>query len=120
MHTPNDPDLKNGELPHFTYRWHRNIFPGIAAWANKRVETNKAVDMDVHNISGTEWSMFSAVFYLWGTEALQAHKRGIAAPAIYAKPAIEAAASAFSIGAARVNSSFNQAYPLAAEALVAA
>jgi hypothetical protein len=66
-----DPALKNGQIPQFTYRWHRNISDGFASWAMDRVESCKASKVAFLDISGTEWPMFSAVFYLWATEVLQ-------------------------------------------------
>ena len=50
-----------------------------------------------HQISGTEWPLFGAVFYLWATESLQdewekGHSPYAVAPKVYARGAIEAAA----------------------------
>ncbi len=58
-------------IPPFTFDWHRSLSPKFEAWARERVRSAAAVDLDVNNISGTEWPMFSTVFYLWATEALQ-------------------------------------------------
>ncbi len=66
-----DPGLKNGQMPQFTYRWHRSLSEGFASWANDRVVSRKASKVTYLDISATEWPMFSAVFYLWATESLQ-------------------------------------------------
>jgi len=52
--------------------------------------------LDQHNISGTEWPFFSAIYYLWATEALVAdyakHRSAYPNnPKIYARGAINAA-----------------------------
>lgn len=56
------------------------------------------MNTDLNDISGTEWPIFSAVYYLWATEALQAaweSEPTLApiAPAQYAHGAIKAAAA---------------------------
>ncbi|MCP5100696.1 MAG: hypothetical protein GY943_34540, partial [Chloroflexi bacterium] len=40
-------------------------------WARERVVSSRATQLNVNNISGTEWPIFSSVYYLWATEALQ-------------------------------------------------
>ena len=94
----NDPALSNGEIPRFTFRWHKELSPKIEDWANERVRLNAAQDLSVHDVSGTEWPIFSSVYYLWATEALQdAWEKdptlSTVAPAEYAAEAIEATAT---------------------------
>jgi hypothetical protein len=93
-----DPGLKTGDIPRFTFRWHRQLSGKFEAWARRRVAGGKAADLDTRNISGTEWPMYSAVFYLWATENLQeswerAPTTSEEMPKAYARGAIEAAAS---------------------------
>ena len=91
-----DPGLRTSDIPQFAYRWHAQLSAGFAAWANDRVTRQRASKLNMHDISGTEWPMFSAVYYLWATESLQ---RGwerqsggrTDMPKVYAKPAIDAA-----------------------------
>lgn len=97
IHDLRDPGLYNNQIPHFTYRWHRSLSGEITPWATDRVESLRALELTTDNVSGTEWPMFSAVFYLWATEALQDDWESNPAiskkaPNVYAKPAIEAAA----------------------------
>lgn len=80
----------------FTYRWHQALSKDFQGWAEERVASGKAGKLNVNNISGTEWPMFSAVFYLWATEALQDAwsvdpRLYEESPAEYAGGAIEAA-----------------------------
>ncbi|TQV88036.1 hypothetical protein [Aliikangiella coralliicola] len=91
-----DPGLKNGQLPKFTYHWHKKLAKDIPPWANERVRSSKASKLNTRDISGTEWPMFSAVYFLWATEALQDDwvknpNATSTAPSIYAKAAINAA-----------------------------
>jgi hypothetical protein len=95
VHDLRDPALQTNQIPQFAYRWHAALSERISPWATERVQSLKAMGLTVDNISGTEWPMFSAVFYLWSTEALQKHweTSGDAAeeaPAVYAREAIGA------------------------------
>lgn len=91
-----DESLSNGEIPKFAYTWHQNISEKFSNWATKRVLTEKAYELDINDISGTEWPIFSSVFYLWATEALQEDwetKQSIYqhSPLSYSRDAVEAA-----------------------------
>jgi len=96
LHDLNDPGLKTGDtLPRFTYSWHRSLSPKYEKWARERVESGKAADLSVNDISGTEWPVFGTVFYLWATETLQEAwekdpSLSRTAPKEYARGAIEA------------------------------
>jgi hypothetical protein len=70
IHDLRDPALRNGDVPRFAFSWHRALSPKYETWARERVASGNA-NLDLHDISGTEWPVFSAVFYLWATEALQ-------------------------------------------------
>ena len=88
-----DPGLKNGSIPACAYHYHRRLTDRYAEWAAKRVESGRAAELTTGNISGTEWPVFSSVFYLLATEALQdAWKtripQGIAEPMSYAGTAL--------------------------------
>ncbi|WP_444996114.1 hypothetical protein [Aliikangiella sp. IMCC44359] len=93
----NDPNLKNAKIPQFAYSLHETLSEKISLWANERVSSLRAATINMHNISATEWPMFSAVYFLWSTEALQKDfekknsSNAKAAPKTYAKSAIEAA-----------------------------
>jgi hypothetical protein len=67
-----DAGLHSGEIPSFAYPQHEHLTEQIGPWAQKRVAAGSASDLSLHNISGTEWPIFSAVYYLWATESLQA------------------------------------------------
>ena len=67
----NDPALKDGSMPRFTYRWHRHLSPKFETWATERVGNKSAERLSMYDISGTEWPVFSSVYYLWATEELQ-------------------------------------------------
>jgi len=96
-----DPNLSNPNMPKVAYRWHRQLTDDFQYWAQSRVASQAAKGLDVDDISGTEWPMFSAVFYLWSTEALQADWQQSrseqssvlvnTSPKEYAKQAIKAA-----------------------------
>ena len=91
----NDPGLADGPMPRFLYRWHRTLSAKYEVWARERLESTRAAQLSLNNISGTEWPLFGTVFYLWATETLQDqwqkdHSLSAQAPAVYAKGAIEA------------------------------
>lgn len=91
-----DAGLRNGQVPRSAYRRHRALATRFEAWAHRRVASGKAARLNVANISGTEWPIFSAVFFLWATESLQeaweARPTGSAImPKELARGAIEAA-----------------------------
>lgn len=90
-----DPGLVDGSMSRFLYDWHRDLSPKYETWAKQRLVSDKAAQLSVDNIPGTEWPLFGSVFYLWATDALQnAWQQDPTlfdtAPAVYAKGAIEA------------------------------
>jgi hypothetical protein len=94
----NDPGLRTGQTPRFAFHWHQSLSKQFEPWARGRVASGRATELSTHNISGTEWPVFSSVFYLWTTEALQdAWEENPAlapeSPAQSARGAIEAAAA---------------------------
>ena len=96
-----DPGLHNGETPNFVYQWHHKLSDKFEPWANNRVDSRRASELGLNNISGTEWPIFSAVYFLWTTEALQAawEENPLIFPIMpkeYAKGAIESAAKIIS------------------------
>ncbi len=66
-----DPGLHTGDVPRFAFDWHRQLSTDYAVWARERVAEGAAANLSLNNISGTEWPVFSSVFYLWATESLQ-------------------------------------------------
>ena len=92
-----DPALGAAEIPKAAWRLHRALTPRLERWANARLKSGRARELTTDNISGTEWPLFGAVFYLWATESLQdawTSKPSLApvAPKDYAAGAISAAA----------------------------
>ena len=67
----NDPGLRSGSMPRFAFRLHQSLSERIERWAVSRVSSGQAAKVNTYNVSGTEWPVFSSVFYLWSTEALQ-------------------------------------------------
>ena len=96
-----EPGLYNGEMPRFLYQWHHRLSENFEPWARERVSSSRASELSLNNISGTEWPIFSAVYYLWTTEALQGAWENDPSlyptpPNKYASDAIEAAAALIS------------------------
>ncbi|WP_420627543.1 hypothetical protein [Candidatus Leptofilum sp.] len=88
-------------MPRFLYQWHHQLSDKFAPWARERVNSDRATELSLNNISGTEWPIFSAVFYLWTTEALQDawEENPLLNPTMpkeYAREAIESAAAIIS------------------------
>lgn len=76
---------------------HAAIAEDFGLWARERVEQASGAKLNIGDISGTEWPMFSAVYFLWGTEELdkawiEAGNSERPRPKVYARDAIEAAA----------------------------
>lgn len=93
-----DPGLGSDNMPRCAFRWHRALSSKYKKWACRRVESGVATKFTTKDISGTEWSMFGSVFYLWATEVLQEAldenpTLAPSAPRDYARGAIEAAAA---------------------------
>lgn len=93
-----DPGLRSAQTPAFAYRWHRSLSQRYQPWALERVASGQATQLDTYNISGTEWPIYSSVFYLWASEALQQSwekdpSASAVAPKEYARDAIAAAAA---------------------------
>ena len=66
-----DPGLRTGQIPRFAFRWHHSLSERLEPWARNRVASGRATQLSSTDIAGTEWPLFSSVFYLWATEALQ-------------------------------------------------
>ena len=66
-----DPAMQGPGIPHRAWSTHQTITPRIAAWARDRIDHQRAAQTALHDVPTTEWPMFTAVFYLMGTEALQ-------------------------------------------------
>lgn len=92
-----DPAIQGRGIPKSAVRLHQNMIDPFTQWATDRVTEASATALNINDISGTEWPIFSAVYFLWATEALQIEweqnpEFAKQAPAIYAADAIEAAA----------------------------
>jgi len=93
-----DPCLYSGDQLRCAFHWHKALSSKYEKWARKRVESGAATTLNTKDIAATEWPMFSSVFYLWATEALQdVHylnpTLSSSSPQSYARGAIVAAAA---------------------------
>ncbi len=91
-----DPNLGGPGIPARAWELHRDLSPNLEQWAKARIASGRAEQLSTSDISGTEWPLFGAVFYLWATESLQDAwltntSASAQAPKDYAKGAIEAA-----------------------------
>ena len=96
VHELSDPAIHSAAIPNCAWAFHRNLSPQFEQWAKKRLASTRAAELSTKDISGTEWPLFGAVFYLWTTESLQnewekGHSPYAVAPKDYAAGAIEAA-----------------------------
>ena len=72
-----DPALRGPGIPGRAVRMQAALTPRLEAWARARVAKSTAAHASLHDVPTTEWPMFTAVFYLLGTESLQrAWERG--------------------------------------------
>ncbi len=91
-----DPAIRSAAIPRCAWTLHRDLSPKFQQWAKKRLASTRAAELSTNDISGTEWPLFGAVFYLWATESLQnewekGHSPYVVAPKSYAAGAIRAA-----------------------------
>jgi hypothetical protein len=96
IHALSDPNIRSGGIPRSAWKLHRDLSPQFERWAGKRLRSTRAAELSTSNISGTEWPLFGAVFYLRATESLQdewarGHAPCTIAPKVYASGAIETA-----------------------------
>ncbi len=96
LHELSDPNIHSAGIPRFAWKLHRAVSPQFEQWARERLDSKRATELSTSNISGTEWPLFGAVFYLWATESLQnewekGHSPSTVAPKVYASGAIAAA-----------------------------
>lgn len=91
-----DPSWRDGSLPASVVNWHQSLSDRFGPWAERRVTSSRAQQLVLSDISGTEWPLFSSVFYLWATESIQAQWQRQPwdgpAPAVRNRDAITAAA----------------------------
>lgn len=91
-----DPALAGPQPATQAWHWHRALTPAFEQWAVARRERAAAGALSLDNISGTEWPLFGAVFYLRASENLDRawllQPRG-ERPAVHARGAIDAAAA---------------------------
>ena len=98
IHDLSDPNIRSAGIPSSAWKFHRALSPNYERWAKERLASKQADNFSIDDISGTEWPLFGSVFYLWATESLQdawEKDRTVStvAPNVYAKGAIDAAAS---------------------------
>jgi hypothetical protein len=93
----NDPALRTGAIPRAAWRLHESLAPRYAKWAQDRVASKRATQLNNADVAGTEWPLFGSVFYLLSLESLEKsweidRSQASEAPAVYARASIEAAA----------------------------
>lgn len=95
-----DPALRHpGRAPAFAWPCHRALTAELPRWADARVASGVAGHLNRAFVPDTEWPIFTCVFYLTATEALQRewvrdHPADAPdAPAVYSRNAIRAAAA---------------------------
>ena len=91
-----DPALAGPGTPERAITLHRDLSPRIERWARDHVASGRAAEVSLHDVPTTEWPIFTAVFYLLGTEQLEAAWRrgelhGEPEPMSYARGAVDAA-----------------------------
>lgn len=91
-----DPAMRGPGTPQRAITMHRDLTPRIQRWAREHVASGRAAHAALHDVPTTEWPMFTAVFYLLGTEQLEAAwRRGelgdAPEPMSYARGALDAA-----------------------------
>lgn len=72
VHDLREPGLRSGAIPAVAFRLHRRLAPRYERWARARITSGRAEGLSLADIAGTEWPLFGSVFFLWGSEALQA------------------------------------------------
>lgn len=92
----NDPALESRQIPRLAVDLHRSLSPKYAKWAQDRIASGQAKELNINDIAGTEWPVFGSAFYLWATQSLQdewdqGNKFSSTAPKVYAADAIKAA-----------------------------
>jgi hypothetical protein len=65
-----DPAMRGPGIPDRARELHAQLTPNIEDWARARVASHQAAHASLGDVPTTEWPMFTAVFYLMGTEAL--------------------------------------------------
>ncbi len=98
IHELADQNIRQPGIPQAAWAIHQTLAPAYEKWARARLASKRATQLTTQDISGTEWPLFGTAFYLWGLESLQAawekdHAVSSAAPAVYAKGAIDVAAA---------------------------
>jgi hypothetical protein len=96
VHELADPGIRSAAMPRCAWAFHRDLSPKFERWAKERLASTRAGELSTNDISGTEWPLFGAVFYLWASESLQdewekGHSPYAIAPKVYAAGAINAA-----------------------------
>jgi hypothetical protein len=96
VHQLTDPAIRNAAIPRSAWTLHRDLSPKFEQWATNRLASARAAELSTNDISGTEWPLFGAVFYLWASDSLQdewekGHSPYTVAPKDYAAGAIDAA-----------------------------
>jgi hypothetical protein len=91
-----DDALHGPGIPAQATRLHRDLTPRIQSWAREHIASGRAKTVSLHDVPTTEWPIFTAVYYLMATDALDQQwerlpTRSDPAPRQYAREAIVAA-----------------------------
>ncbi len=71
-----DPAIHGPGIPERARELHEVLTPRIATWARERIGSGDAVETALHDVPTNEWPLFTVVFYLLGTDALDAAHEG--------------------------------------------
>jgi hypothetical protein len=97
IRTLRDPCIYSGRQLRCAFHWHKALSPRLEKWARRRVNSGTAATAAAEDVAATKWPIFSSVFYLWATEALQqvhdTNPTTVSSPRSYAGGAIAAAAA---------------------------
>lgn len=89
-----DPALRGPGIPVRARELHATLTPRVAAWARERVAGGRGERASLHDVPSTEWTLFTAVFYLMATESLvvdwESRGRPGPSPAVESAEAVEA------------------------------
>jgi hypothetical protein len=95
VRTLGDPALGAPGVPELALELHERLAPRVESWAKERILAGRGSRTELHDVPTTEWPLFTAVFYLMATEALQARWEGgglrTEEPRQYAAGAVRAA-----------------------------
>ena len=66
-----DKDYETKVIPKYVFQQYFRLTPNIDKWASKRLSSSQIQNINLSDVSGTEWPLFGSIYYLWLTENLQ-------------------------------------------------